>query len=671
MRRAFTLDDKEIFLGRAREAYDLCTLWRDSSLVVLHSQAGSGKTSLLQAGAAPLLTEDGDVLPLGRALAASGFPEPLLAAHNPFTFAVLASWSPLESRTSLAQKSITSFLRDRVRTLHQSNSSPLLFVAIDQLEEILIDDWSGQDRDSFFADLATALSTIPELRLLLATRTDTLGELAPYERQLLPDGAAHVVLAPLTPKAAAEAIQCPMERAGHHFPPETVEYLVNELMTDQPDNPISDDAAEVTSIVQPVQLQVVCAELWRAMLATHRTATVGFVRDSIDVDCILARFCAEAILESSARHQVRARQIFEWLGQRLISPDGSRVSVPQAAVPEISGTATAINPAVLRTLENLHILTVYFEAGARYYRLANDRLAKAVFRGSRPEMLESGRRFSAAERMRNAESALAAGDLMAARRNAEEALENADAGDITSRADTQSLLGNIAYRGDREDLAEQHYRRAAELREQLGDTRRVGLLLGAVGCMHARQGRFVAAIDELSAAVARIRTDMTLQTELATVLWQAGHTQAAAAVFGAVLTVEPESVTALAGRGQILSERGNASAALADLATLQRLQPAASLRPEVRSAYALALARSGRPGHAMAEADAALATARDSGVIFLRAADVARAGGAFDRAVELLHRAEEASDPALSSDQLARVHHLRDEMSEFDTSVGR
>jgi len=139
----------------------------------------------------------------------------------------------------------------------------------------------------------------------------------------------------------------------------------------------------------------------------------------------------------------------------------------------------------------------------------------------------------------------------------------------------------------------------------------------------------------------------------------AGQSQAASAVFGTVLAVEPDSADALAGRGQIRAERGNASAALEDLQELQRLRPSVSLQPEVRSAYALALAGLGKSESAMAEANAAVAAAYDSGIIFLRAAQVARAGGALDLATELLRRAEQATNPALTSDQLTQVRRLR------------
>ena len=214
----------------------------------------------------------------------------------------------------------------------------------------------------------------------------------------------------------------------------------------------------------------------------------------------------------------------------------------------------------------------------------------------------------------------------------------------------ESLLGNITYQLGRLTEAEAHYTLAAELCDQLGDQAAVARLFGAIGRMHARQGLNIAALEELQSAVSRSPGDLTLQTELATVLWHSGQSQAAAAVFGTVLTVEPHSADALAGRGQIRADQRNASAALDDLKTLKRLKPSAGLEPNVRSAYALALALAGLGESAMAEADAAVASAHDSGMILLRAAQVAYSDGALDRAQEFLRRAEEASHPPLSSD---------------------
>jgi Flp pilus assembly protein TadD len=172
------------------------------------------------------------------------------------------------------------------------------------------------------------------------------------------------------------------------------------------------------------------------------------------------------------------------------------------------------------------------------------------------------------------------------------------------------------------------------------------------------QGNYTAALEHLYSAVTRLRGDLTIQTELANTLWRIGHAQAAAAVFGTVLAIEPDYAEALAGRGQICAERGSAAAALDDLKALKRVRPSLSGKPEVRSAYALALARAGQSEIAMQEADAALKFTSDSGPVFLRAARVASVSGASNRVLSLLRRATAASDPALYPHQLGEAKRL-------------
>ena len=201
-------------------------------------------------------------------------------------------------------------------------------------------------------------------------------------------------------------------------------------------------------------------------------------------------------------------------------------------------------------------------------------------------------------------------------------------------------------------------RLAAGLCEQLEDQSAVGRLIGAIGRMNALQGRYTAALEDLHSAVMRVPEDLTLRTDLANALWHAGQAKAAAAIFGTVLSIEPEFTEALAGRAQVQAESGNALSALDDLGVLQRLRPTARLEPEVRSVYALALARSGKPDSAMKEATAALAEANDNGPILLRVARVATESGAQDTAAALLQQAQKASNPALSLDQLNEARRL-------------
>ena len=652
-RRAFTADDQEVFFGRDREIRDLRALWRDSALVILHGLAGSGKTSLLQAGVVPLLADDGEVFHLGRPLSASSFPEPLRTSHNPYSFAVLASWSPAESPGRLAQESITDFLVRHAQARLQWHSASLLLVAIDHLEEIFADERGERNRDEFFADLAEAMREVPGLRVLLGIRTDALSKLAPYEKQLSSARAVRFGLASLTTEAALEVVRRPMERVGGRFSHGAAEYIVDELNSGTAGIDVGAAANEVDSAIQPVQLQIVCAELWRVIPADQPAIDINFVRDNIDVSKILGNFCARAIMEVSDRYGTAPTQVFDWLLQSFAAPGRASARVPESVL-----ITSEILDGVVRALENEHVLTAHWSFDAKEYQLANGHLAAAVRYLSRSSSFSDQPHMDTAARMWVAESALAAGEFVLAQHHAEKALSTIDPADTKVRAYALSLLGNIAYQADRPDLAERNYWLAAELREQLGDQPGVGRLLGAIGFIRTRQGHYVQALEELQLAVTRLPSDLALQTELATVLWRLGESQAAAAVFSAVLSVEPESVDALAGRGQIRAERGNAAAALDDLLTLRRLRPSVSQQPEVQSAYALALSLAGRSETAMAEADAALASAQDSAVIFVRAARVALAGGMVSRAKELLHQAKRASRPALSPGQRMHVHHL-------------
>lgn len=675
-RRTFTADDHGLFFGRDLESLDIQRRWRENRLVVLYGPAGCGKTSILQAGVLPGLSKDTDGLPLGRALGGSSFPEPLLPGHNPYSLSVLSSWFPGEARTSLAQFSLTDVLRRRSQARDLSRTPVPLLVAIDQIEELFADGRNEQHRDEFFQDLAVAAREIPRLRVLFSTRTDALRDLAPYEQQVSGGSAVRIPLSPLTVEAAIEAARRPMEKAGGYFAPGAAEYLVGELATTGSPGHAREGTAPAPAAVEPVLLQVVCSSLWRAVPPGTPAITTAFIRRRLDVDQVLADFCADVLAAAAARHQVPLPKLLSWMEQDFINGHGHRDDVATTG-----RSAGATPAAVARTLENEHLLKAAEAARPKQYQLSSDRLAEALRyligasasrNFSSLAQLAGGSFPDAAARIRIAESALAEGDLTLAESHAEGALETADSADLRLRAEAQSLLGNITYQLRQPKQAEDHYRLAAQLREQMGDHPAVARLLGAIGRMHARQGLHVAALEELQAAVTRLPSDLSLQTELATVLWEAGESQAAAAVFGSVLTVEPLSADALAGRGQISAERGSASAALDDLEALQKLQPRAGLRPEVRAAYALALARTGRPESAMAEADAALASAQDSGIILLRAAQVARAGGALDRAMELLRRAEQASHPALSSDQLSHARRLRRQVTiEPDPAVGR
>jgi len=130
----------------------LTKLWQINRLTFVVGKAGRGKTSLLDAGILPSLSrENATILPTGRLSYGATFPFAALPPHNPYTLALLRSWSPGETATRLADLTIQEFIR------RQARNGPIL-AAIDPADELLAD--SGPrtvHRRLFLGELAEAL----------------------------------------------------------------------------------------------------------------------------------------------------------------------------------------------------------------------------------------------------------------------------------------------------------------------------------------------------------------------------------------------------------------------------------------------------------------------------------------------------------------------------------
>jgi tetratricopeptide (TPR) repeat protein len=651
--RPFNSADQDFFWGREAERAEVKTLWLANSVVVLHGAAGCGKTSLLQAGLTPALRGEGDILPVAHASLGSPFPEAALSDHNPYTLSILSSWSPAESRTKLSRLSLTGFFSARVLTHAWPARKPLMFAAIDQLEEVFRDGRRSQHRDEFFKDLSEALRIVPQLRIVLSIRNEYLSSLAQYRELLEISDQAYMSLSILQKSAAIEAVTLPMEKVGYEFAPGVAEELVDDLFTTSLAAVSRNAASTAVEGVEPIQLQIVCSNLFQALPSGVSLVTFDLSDVGSYVDWALAKFYSDVLSAVAVEHEISIQRLRDWLERTFITSRRTRRIIPEGQ----DSTANMSN-SVLRELENRHLLTAEWRSAKRWYTLANDRLVSAIRQQSRTPQNEIRPAMDASGHLRVAVNVMAAGELPLAEKHAWHALKTAGGADLRLQADARSLLGNLAFKRGQLDVAAEQYRLSAALCEQLGDQWAVGRLIGAIGRINARRGRYIAALEDLQSAVMRVPDDLTLRTELANVLWSTGQAQAAAAIFGTVLSIEPEFTEALAGRGQIQAESGNASSALEDIGALQRLRPTARLEPEVRSAYALALARLGKPESAMEEATAVLSEADDNGPILLRVARVATASGAQDRAAALLHQAQKASHPALSFDQLNEARRL-------------
>jgi tetratricopeptide (TPR) repeat protein len=624
-RRSYSPEDIDFFFGRSKDAEELARLWQANPVTLAIGPTGSGKTSLLVAGTLPLVHYGrNEVLHLGRISYGTGYPLAALPEHNPFTLSLLRSWVPGEPVTRLVGLTVRDFIRRRARY----HEGPIL-AAIDQAEDLLADSGlRGKHRREFLEDLAGAVREQPQLRLLLVIRSSAADEFA---RAL--DDAREYRLAALRPENALEAVSGPAELAGRPFAPGAAEDLLTDLRTSYINLTDGKERRAVAHAIHPALLQVVCAQLWDSLPPDLDVITSRDVRAYGDVDRLLADYCGRVIATVADEHRLKAARLRSWLIRMFVTSVGTCGTVYEGVV-DTGGMPNA----VLRGLEDSHLLSSERRSGTRWYRLASERLIEPLRHASadQPELVDTVGWLLAAER------ALTLGDLDLAARHGEEVLLTAPADDWTLRAEANSFLGNVAYERGKFAEAEGYYREAAGLFEAAQDTGAVAQEYAAVGQALLAQGRAGDAVSELGVAVRRLPNDYVVRSELAWAYWQRGEAGAAEAIFSDILAEDAGNAGALRGRGEILADVGRGREAMRDLS---RTVPHDT--PSTRAARGLALAELGDRLNALKEIEAALEQAPRNGPVLLYAARAEALGGDQAAAADLAEQAIYATDPPL------------------------
>jgi tetratricopeptide (TPR) repeat protein len=630
--RAFTQADKEFFFGRDADIAVIVDLWMTNRLTIVSGAAGCGKTSLLQAGVRPLLREKTSqhrprIFPPGNLSSGMTFPFPALTEHNPFTLALLRSWTPDDVPTRLAGLSISDFVRERTR-----GHDGVTYAAVDALDDLALGPQAGawvKWRREFLAGLAQAISDHPRLHLLLVTRTTGLSLLT----SSVGVGARHSITG-LTPQAAIAAIRKPAMAAGRTFADKAAHGIVSDLLNNQ-------ESAELPSDrhVEPSLLQVICSRLWEELPPSVTEIFERTIREFSDPGRALADYCGQIIAETSALHGIAYRKLHTWLLASFVTGRGTLTGLHEDVA-----TTGKMPDGVLRDLLDRHLLTSEIDESVRYYRLLSHRLIDPL----RAASATVAAAVTAAGFLRAAELALARGELDLAWAHAERACDTLpeqelrDTAAFRERAEAESLLGNVAYRRGERAEALPHYRKASELMQAAGDSHAAAYQFAAVGQILLAGEEPGDAIPELSAAADRERSDLGLQIQLAFALWQTGDGQGAVMILNSVLDRDGGLVEARRMRGEVLADLGEGNKAISDL------NHAAPDVPSSQAARGLALAETGDHTAAAAEINGALANARRSGLVLLYAARASDLAGDKVSAKERAREAIDATDPPLS-----------------------
>jgi WD40 repeat protein len=373
----------ERLYGRTRELRDLTGLLIAERIVLLHSPSGAGKTSLMQAALIPALEcRDFQVEPIMRVNTLA--PPDLPPDTNAYVLSALLALNEQASAplplAELAGMTFSDYLDARDAAEGPDHLDRLLI--FDQFEEILtVDPLNQAAKHAFFAQLGAALRDRSKRRwALFAMREDYLANLTPYLHHVPTRFKTTFRLDLLDPAGAKQAIQGPVQAAGHTFSDAAADALVNDLRRTQVQNPDGTLRDALGVGIEPVQLQVVCYRLWQRLAQVAGSAALEAIHVTPEdvvgvsnVDRSLADYYAEGVAQAAAQSGVDERDIRDWFDQKLITISGIRSQVLRGAETSADLPNSAITPLI-----NAYLVRAEQRRGLTWFELAHDRLILPV-----------------------------------------------------------------------------------------------------------------------------------------------------------------------------------------------------------------------------------------------------------------------------------------------------
>jgi hypothetical protein len=376
--RPFERVEQAIFFGREWETEQLVSLIVAHPAVLFYAQSGAGKSSLLNARVLHALEEDEgcELLPVARVR--GDLPPNVQPGHikNIYIFNTLLSWSDQveTSPAELVDCSLAEFLQ---RLPHQSDPDgypALRILFFDQFEELFTfypERWP--EREQFFRQVDQALQEDSLLRVLFVIREDYLAQLDPYVELLPEQLRSRFRLERLRKETALAAVTGPLRQTRRSFAPGAAEALVDELLKIRVEDRSGQMIEAPGEFVEPVQLQVVCQNLWEELPPDVAEITQSHLQAFGDIDQALTRFYERAIKQTAYQVSTREKRLRNWFEREIITPAGTRGIVYRGA----HSTGTIPNAAV-DILEAHHLIRGEQRAGARWYELTHDRFIAPI-----------------------------------------------------------------------------------------------------------------------------------------------------------------------------------------------------------------------------------------------------------------------------------------------------
>ena len=379
---------RKIFFGRDREVTALTDQILANRMVVVYARSGLGKSSLLNAGVAQRLRDEGYM--------------PLIVRVNDVQDGPRAS--VLQGISAAAERQRTEYIAGDPSSLWSFFKTaefwcgdilvrPVLI--LDQFEELFTLQ-SPEARMNFLSELGYLVRGVappnfteahpdlsdaaPAVHVVLSLREDFLG-LLEEAADRIPQILDHRFrLTPLSLHAAAEALTGPaeindpaLETRPFRYDPKAVESILDYLSRRR-----VRALVETTRTVEPFQLQLICQRFERIagerqrQSADNVTLTIKDIGGEAALRDTLKEFYHRALAAVSARRvRKAARRLCE---NFLISPEGRRLSLEENEIKR----QLRLPSETLRLLVSNRLLRCDSRADSIYYELSHEALIEPV-----------------------------------------------------------------------------------------------------------------------------------------------------------------------------------------------------------------------------------------------------------------------------------------------------
>jgi hypothetical protein len=336
---SFEAEDVGIFFGRKEDSHRLADKVLSHRLVVLYGGSGTGKTSLIRAGVAPILARRGCLPIIVRPT-----DDPALTIKRELQ-------EKLEGLPDLTID-LPSFLQAAERATEK-----LIVVFLDQFEEFFLR-FGDESRADFIAELAHChQSEAIDTRFVLSIREDFFVRLHEFEGQLPTIFDSRYRLERLTREDARDAIVEPAKLFGVAYEERLVERLLDDLYEEG---------------VGPPQLQIVCDRLYRQFGQPGRTIALADYEELGGAKEILAGYLDSVL----AGYEDQELEVARGILAALVTSQETKALVGFDTVVAEVGRDRETVEAILRSLIDQRL--VRRVQSSEYYELTHDYLVEGI-----------------------------------------------------------------------------------------------------------------------------------------------------------------------------------------------------------------------------------------------------------------------------------------------------